>query len=67
MVLKGLSVSFKPAEYVSDFNILRVSSGKEGFRDGLAFNKTTMSSIEKPYLNILNVQHVLETMSYNNH
>ena len=67
MVLKCLSVSFKPAEYVSDFNILRVSSGKAGFRDGNAINKKTMSSIEKPYLNILHAHNVLETMSYNNH
>ena len=58
MVLKGLSVSFKPKEYVNDFNILRVSSGKEIFRNGNAMNKKTMSSIEKPYLNILHVQHV---------
>ena len=67
MVLKGLSVSFKSADYASDFNILRVSSGKAGFRDGPTINKTTMSNIEKPYLNILHVQDVPETMSYNNH
>ena len=39
MVLKGLSVSFKPAEYVSDLNILRASSGKECFRDGPVINQ----------------------------
>ena len=65
MVLKGLSVYFKPVEYVSDFNILRVSLGKPRFRDGPVINKTTMSSIEIPYLNILHVHHVLEIMSYN--